>query len=484
VEIETCELCVQTDDDSATLLPKEPTPLQKMLSPIYAMISPVSKMLPSLPQLPPSPMRPDPAKNGLLHETGCPWCGGRVYAAEKLMCFGKEWHRGCFKCINCTKTLTLGSQLDHDRKPFCKPCHTRSFGPKGYGFGGAVSAASHAAVKAEAEVIEAAAHSSDPALEQAMVEWVAMVTGMELDEHQPTTVLQLKSGVALCALVNKFEPNLLRVPFPRPRAPFNELENLMAYARGCQQLGLPNELIFPAGALHQSADLDRVVSNLKALFDLSGSGEYGEVFQGGKLHAWVTDKRVRKWISDVSGTSVMGGDLHVHLRDGTILCRLANQLQPGLVAAPLLKPATSKFGVLETIAGFLEAARELGVPDHDLFLSKDLYEGTAMEAVVRAIVALARTAVRRADYEGPKLEMPPQSYEESISMHRDSAVLSANYQAAAATARRASTQGLDAPAASKAPADKTLYSTPYAGSENEPPPPPPMPQREEIAPQR
>ncbi|KAG8460906.1 hypothetical protein KFE25_010657 [Diacronema lutheri] len=449
-EPESVVLCVETDGEDQTLLAKEPTPMQKMLSPLYA----ITRMLspPPLPK-PPSPIQPNPAQNGMLHESGCPWCGDRVFMAERLLCFGREWHKKCFKCIECSKTLTLGSQLDHDKKPYCKACHTRSFGPKGYGFGGAVSAALHAGTGAQAEVIEAAAHSSDLVLEHAMVEWVGMVAELELGE--PPSVLELKDGVALCLVLNKLQPGVVRLPFARPRTPFNELENLGAYARGCAELGMPAGAIFPPGALHQAADLDLVVANLHHLFEFSRKIDG---FGGGRLNEWMLDKRVRKWLSDVSGTSVMAGDLHAHLRDGIVLCRVANAIEPGAVQPALLKPATSKFGTLETIAAFLEAAREVGVAEHDLFHSKDLYDGSQMGAVVRAVIALARVASRRPGYAGATLELPPQSYEESVAMHRDS-ILSSN-------AQRASTARDGAPAKrSVGPYSTPSYAAPY-GSEN------------------
>ncbi|KAJ1620449.1 calponin homology domain-containing protein [Pavlovales sp. CCMP2436] len=139
----------------------------------------------------------------------------------------------------------------------------------------------------------------------------------------------------------------------------------------------------------------------------------------------------------------MTGDLHTLLRDGTVLAHLVNAIEPGSVGRALLKPATSKFGTLETIAAFLDAAREMGVGEHDLFTSKELYdgEGAVIEAVQRTILALARCTSRRADYEGPTLQLPATSYEDSIIIHRES-ILSAN------TARRS---GVTAPAAKATP---------------------------------
>jgi DNA-directed RNA polymerase subunit RPC12/RpoP len=41
----------------------------------------------------------------------------------------------CFKCFNCSKRLEIGAQAEHKENAYCKTCHSRLFGPKGYGFG-------------------------------------------------------------------------------------------------------------------------------------------------------------------------------------------------------------------------------------------------------------------------------------------------------------------------------------------------------------
>jgi DNA-directed RNA polymerase subunit RPC12/RpoP len=115
--VQSVELVVECgeDEEEAALIAaaKEPTPFQRMISPILALLSP-KRVLPPLPE------RPNPTVNGMLHACGCPWCGERVYMAERLLCFGREWHKNCFKCMDCSKTLTLGMQLDHAKKPYCK----------------------------------------------------------------------------------------------------------------------------------------------------------------------------------------------------------------------------------------------------------------------------------------------------------------------------------------------------------------------------
>jgi len=66
----------------------------------------------------------------------CPKCGKSVYAAEERLAGGKKWHKTCFKCGLCNKFLDSTNCSEHEGEVFCKNCHARKFGPKGYGFGG------------------------------------------------------------------------------------------------------------------------------------------------------------------------------------------------------------------------------------------------------------------------------------------------------------------------------------------------------------
>lgn len=66
---------------------------------------------------------------------GCPRCGGVVYAAEQVLAKGREWHRKCFKCRDCTKTLDSIIACDGpDGEVYCKTCYGKKWGPHGYGF--------------------------------------------------------------------------------------------------------------------------------------------------------------------------------------------------------------------------------------------------------------------------------------------------------------------------------------------------------------
>ncbi|KAL7078556.1 hypothetical protein ACQ4LE_002597 [Meloidogyne hapla] len=68
-------------------------------------------------------------------QSKCPKCGKSVYAAEKMVAGGYDWHKFCFKCGMCNKLLDSTNACPHEAELFCKQCHGRKFGPKGVGFG-------------------------------------------------------------------------------------------------------------------------------------------------------------------------------------------------------------------------------------------------------------------------------------------------------------------------------------------------------------
>ncbi|XP_014253564.1 muscle LIM protein Mlp84B-like isoform X2 [Cimex lectularius] len=68
---------------------------------------------------------------------GCPRCGGYVYAAEQMLARGRGWHRSCFFCIRCKRTLDSLEHCDGpDKEVYCRLCYAKKFGPRGVGFGG------------------------------------------------------------------------------------------------------------------------------------------------------------------------------------------------------------------------------------------------------------------------------------------------------------------------------------------------------------
>ncbi|GAA5971781.1 hypothetical protein JCM21900_003119 [Sporobolomyces salmonicolor] len=69
----------------------------------------------------------------------CPTCGKSVYFAEQVLGpGGVAYHKLCLKCVACGKILEPRLLVDHDGEAYCKACHGKSFGTKGYGAGGAL----------------------------------------------------------------------------------------------------------------------------------------------------------------------------------------------------------------------------------------------------------------------------------------------------------------------------------------------------------
>ncbi|KAJ1914287.1 Protein kinase of the Mitotic Exit Network [Tieghemiomyces parasiticus] len=95
-----------------------------------------------------------------------------------------------------------------------------------------------------------------------------------------------------------------------------------------------------------------------------------------------------EFIESVLGEKLPTDDLHAALQDGAVLCRVVNSLRPTTIRRVVAPNAP--FAKMENINSFLTAARELGVPDSDLFQTVDLYEGKNMYRVVSAVLGVSR----------------------------------------------------------------------------------------------
>jgi len=69
----------------------------------------------------------------------CPRCKKTVYFAEaKEGPNNIKYHRPCFTCMACAKTLDSHFS-QHQEELYCKPCYGKLYGPKGFGFGGTLT---------------------------------------------------------------------------------------------------------------------------------------------------------------------------------------------------------------------------------------------------------------------------------------------------------------------------------------------------------
>lgn len=92
--------------------------------------------------------------------------------------------------------------------------------------------------------------------------------------------------------------------------------------------------------------------------------------------------------------------IHHKLKDGVILCKLINVIQPGSVRR--INNTKMAFKMMENIGDFLEASYRYGVKKEDLFQTSDLFEGANIVQVVNGLAALGRKA-QSSGYDGPSL---------------------------------------------------------------------------------
>ena len=112
------------------------------------------------------------------------------------------------------------------------------------------------------------------------------------------------------------------------------------------------------------------------------------------------EAEAQAWLESLTG-SAFPGDFAESLRDGRILCQAINAIKPGTVAR--INTSRMPFKQMENVSNFLRACRTLGVAEHDLFETVDLYDAKDLGVVVTCIHALGRAAQKLPGYGGPTL---------------------------------------------------------------------------------
>jgi len=108
---------------------------------------------------------------------------------------------------------------------------------------------------------------------------------------------------------------------------------------------------------------------------------------------------VVQWIQSVTGES-QTGSAHEWLKNGQVLCRLANKVKPGSVAN--INTMATPFKERENITFFQKAMRDAGVPESQLFGTDDLYEANDLGTFMRSVVNYGG-AVQSSNSSLPKL---------------------------------------------------------------------------------
>ena len=99
---------------------------------------------------------------------------------------------------------------------------------------------------------------------------------------------------------------------------------------------------------------------------------------------------VKEWIEKVLGEKVFPSNIRFAemLKSGVVLCRLANALQPGVVAR--VHESKIAFKQIENIGNYIKACSTLGLSRMDSFDVPDLFDEKNMTHVVEQIARLAR----------------------------------------------------------------------------------------------
>merc|ERR1712166_505632 len=98
------------------------------------------------------------------------------------------------------------------------------------------------------------------------------------------------------------------------------------------------------------------------------------------------EKRVTDWIGTILGESKGDTPAADWLRDGQILCRLANTIRPGSVKK--INKGAMVFKQRENITYFQSFARDIGVPEISMFSTDDLFDKKNMGSVIQCIYIL------------------------------------------------------------------------------------------------
>ena len=159
----------------------------------------------------------------------------------------------------------------------------------------------------------------------------------------------------------------------------------------------------------EAADMETETEEEEGEAEREGEGESGE-YDGPPAGMNDPEEQAAWWVGAVTGREQPEGtSLQAWLKSGVVLCELMDLISPEKISsssrgASPRAPSTSDkpFRQMENIAAYASAARRFGVPEPDMFVTVDLFEGKNVGAVVRNLHSLGRVAQQRG-FAGPTL---------------------------------------------------------------------------------
>jgi hypothetical protein len=115
------------------------------------------------------------------------------------------------------------------------------------------------------------------------------------------------------------------------------------------------------------------------------------------------ERSARQWIEKIVGDIQPNLTFPQYLKSGVILCKLMNALKPGII--PKINEQNIAYMQMENIERYLQACKELGLRDSDLFNTSDLFNEKNMNLVINNIHILAHFVEKLPDFNGPKIEV-------------------------------------------------------------------------------
>lgn len=113
------------------------------------------------------------------------------------------------------------------------------------------------------------------------------------------------------------------------------------------------------------------------------------------------EKEVLDWIFQVLGEKTPSGDYENILKDGIVLCKLANKMVPGSVKK--IQERGTNFQLMENIQRFQAFLKKYGLPEEEIFQTADLFERRNIPQVTLSLYALGRLTQKHPEYTGPAL---------------------------------------------------------------------------------